>query len=179
MSTLVHLPILDLRQLDCLARRPGRFSGIVAMPREDGIFHLTGHGIDPELQQGAAAVAGLLCAASGGQTAGRHDPLSPFSWLQPTGAEATRVNPTGESSLISVPKSPCLAARGGRPALVAFAGAESVAGGAADTATRADALAWADDPHVLYFLLGAFAEALALSPDAFDALRGVPTNISS
>ena len=105
-----------------------------AMPRKNRIFYLTGHGIDPELQQGAAAIAGLLCAASGGQTAGRHDPLSPFSWLQPTGAELTRVNPTGESGLISVPiAQPCRAA-GGRPALVAVAGAESVAGGAADTA---------------------------------------------
>ncbi|WP_290437336.1 2-oxoglutarate and iron-dependent oxygenase domain-containing protein, partial [Aeromonas caviae] len=95
MSTLVHLPILDLRQLDASPDARADFlASLRDAARETGFFYLTGHGIDPELQQEVQQLSQAFFAlplAAKQQVAMIHSPH--FRGYNRPGAELTRGQP--------------------------------------------------------------------------------------
>ncbi|AUU23789.1 isopenicillin N synthase family oxygenase [Aeromonas caviae] len=177
MSTLVHLPILDLRQLDASPDARADFlASLRDAARETGFFYLTGHGIDPELQQEVQQLSRAFFAlplAAKQQVAMIHSPH--FRGYNRPGAELTRGQPDWREQFDIGADRPALPRTAGDPPWWRLQGPNQWP--EALPTLQPVLTRWRGQmTRMSRTLLGAFAEALALSPDAFDALHGERPN---
>lgn len=177
MSTLTHLPELDLGQLDASPRQRAQFlTALRNAAREVGFFYLTGHGIDPELQrqlQQLSRAFFALPAAAKQQVAMVHSPH--FRGYNRPGAELTRGQPDWREQFDIGAERSALPLAAGDPPWWRLQGPNQWPDGLPEL--KPVLLGWQQAmTRMSRILLGAFAEALALPPDAFDALHGERPN---